>query len=572
MSENCATVNDETKHILKDLTPPKPKLLNSTINMVPINDVNLTTSGTMNSISGFPAVNSLPQLSSAPVSTTQIPTLTASQIQQAMANIQLNNPNIATITPGINSTNYNIPPVSTLDPNILSTAGINIQKPVLQPVQIPNVGTTIPNLCGIQGQDMDLMNWMQKQRIALALSQMQGDLKVMPNSEKNLANMNTFENNFIKMPTNSTTSDSLLNNLNVNINGTQELPLTPQLTTFLGNSSLVPTVQTNQGVNNFSNLNSVLTTSSLNKTSEGITPGINMKCASNLGNFQSSNIQQIQAMVENQQKQYVNNQLSAAAQLLRQHGIRATIGTEPISGKETETINQSTLLQRIVASKVNPKIQIVPNALSEEECNEIINFIQDRLESSKISMKKSTSNSDINEIDKDNEITNSDQFCKSLTACIQPEETPLIKMIERRLALLVDTPIINLEPILVHKYDNGGYIKEHHDGETRSSTICVFLETISSGGELDFPYAGIKIKPKKGFAVIWPNINEEDKIDHTTIHAVNIVNEDTALYLLYLHVNKSPARMHHEAYSAVKQIVERESLPIPDTVQHISYS
>ncbi|KAK9173705.1 hypothetical protein CmeUKMEL1_06685 [Cryptosporidium meleagridis] len=688
MSENNSNVNEETKNVIRGVTPPEPKLLGTYINMVPISESDSSKLGTNNLLQGQTSETGTKSdnvQSGKPgngATATNIPTsqfpmsaMNMEQLQQFMMRMQINaskdqiSPgttntpslglglgsgipaqtlgatlNFNNMIPSSATTSYNIPPVGALDPNVLASLGLNVQKPTLQPIQFPNMQAGVPNLCGIQGQDLNLATWMQKQKIALALSELQ-------NNTQTASNTNSAES---KQPPSSTSVSTAPQNLDQATNaghslgslsgilgslgtptgvngvmpGSANLPvgaapatqsqLTPQLAAFLGNPNLIPAKDTGLS----SHTANQISNAALGSLS-GI-PGIGAVAGMNLGAGAVPNVRnavipetiqpnimqpatdmsKIEAMIKQQQQQFVANQLNAAAQLLRQHGIQATIGTEPLDNNNSEIDvsknKKPALLQRIVASKVNPKIFIIPNALNQDECDEIISLVQDRLEDSKISIaKKESKKSETDEIkdektddqDYKKEQDEDEDFCRSSTACIQPGETPLIRQIENRLGILVDSSNLYMEPILVHKYSVNDYIKEHHDGDTRTHTISVFLSDVENGGELDFPYAGIKIKPKKGLAVVWPNIDSQGKLDYTTVHAVNKITQSAvedskdenqteeskehtestpSSYLLYLHVNKEPVRLGFEASQAMQQVIQSENIKTDDSPKVIT--
>ncbi|KAL3129211.1 prolyl 4-hydroxylase alpha subunit [Cryptosporidium hominis] len=704
MSENNSSVNEETKNVIRGVTPPEPKLLGTYINMVPISESDTSKLETNNLLqgqtsgTGITADNAQVGKPGSGVTVTNIPTsqfpmsaMNMEQLQQFMLRMQINASkdqippgtantpslglglssgipaqtlgatlNLNNMIPSSTTTSYNIPPVGALDPNVLASLGLNVQKPTLQPIQFPNMQAGVPNLCGIQGQDLNLATWMQKQKIALALSELQNNTQTVSNTNsaeskqspssasasnsvsvapQNLGQATNAGNSLgslagisgipgnLGAPTGVTGVMPGSANLPVGTASAAQSQLTPQLAAFLGNPNLIPTKDTGSSSQTANQISSAAlgslggipgigTAAGMNISGMNI-PGMNLGAGAipNMGNAvipesiqpnimqPTTDMSKIEAMIKQQQQQFIASQLNAAAQLLRQHGIQATIGTEPLNNNSEIDISKNkkpALLQRIVASKVNPKIFIIPNALNQDECDEIISLVQDRLEDSKISIaKKESMKSETDEIkdektdgqDYKNEQDEDKDFCRSSTACIQPEETPLIRQIENRLGILVDSSNLYMEPILVHKYSVNDYIKEHHDGDNRTHTISVFLSDVENGGELDFPYAGIKIKPKKGLAVVWPNIDSQGKLDYTTVHAVNKMTQVTvedckdenqtkeskehpesppSSYLLYLHVNKEPVRLGFEASQAMQQVIQSENLKTDDSPKVIT--
>ena len=47
----------------------------------------------------------------------------------------------------------------------------------------------------------------------------------------------------------------------------------------------------------------------------------------------------------------------------------------------------------------------------------------------------------------------------------------------------------------------------------------IYLNDVEEGGETEFTKLNVKIKPKRGRAVIWGNMTSDNKVDHNTMHA-----------------------------------------------------
>ncbi|XP_069111252.1 uncharacterized protein [Argopecten irradians] len=57
-----------------------------------------------------------------------------------------------------------------------------------------------------------------------------------------------------------------------------------------------------------------------------------------------------------------------------------------------------------------------------------------------------------------------------------------------------------------------------NDLRDRMGTILVYLQDVEEGGETMFPELGIWVKPKKGRALVWNNMNEDGKCEPMSIH------------------------------------------------------
>ncbi|XP_060067036.1 prolyl 4-hydroxylase subunit alpha-1-like [Ylistrum balloti] len=56
------------------------------------------------------------------------------------------------------------------------------------------------------------------------------------------------------------------------------------------------------------------------------------------------------------------------------------------------------------------------------------------------------------------------------------------------------------------------------DQRDRMATILVYLQDVEEGGETMFPELGIWVKPRKGRALVWNNMNEDGKCEPMSVH------------------------------------------------------
>ena len=102
------------------------------------------------------------------------------------------------------------------------------------------------------------------------------------------------------------------------------------------------------------------------------------------------------------------------------------------------------------------------------------------------------------------------------------EADPIAKRVQDRIMELTMIPINHTEYMEIVKYDVGGHFEEHHDviatqGHQRCGhrimTVYIFLNTVQEGGELVFNELEITVTPKKGTAVIYQNVLDDDNFD-----------------------------------------------------------
>ena len=89
-------------------------------------------------------------------------------------------------------------------------------------------------------------------------------------------------------------------------------------------------------------------------------------------------------------------------------------------------------------------------------------------------------------------------------------------MLKSKVSRFFGVPITKMEDVQILRYEPGQQYKPHFDGcddgcdsgknLDRTQTIFVYLSDVESGGETAFPNAGKRVKPKKGRALHWFNI------------------------------------------------------------------
>lgn len=96
-------------------------------------------------------------------------------------------------------------------------------------------------------------------------------------------------------------------------------------------------------------------------------------------------------------------------------------------------------------------------------------------------------------------------------------------------------PQNNYESFQILRYQEGEFYRSHHDSSGspikiaghRILTFFLYLNDVEEGGETHFTRLGISVKPKKGRALVWPSVLNEDP-------------------------TKSDVRMYHEAKTVLK--------------------
>ena len=103
------------------------------------------------------------------------------------------------------------------------------------------------------------------------------------------------------------------------------------------------------------------------------------------------------------------------------------------------------------------------------------------------------------------------------------------KAVMQRLSNLTGIDDINSEYLQLLKYETGQFYKTHHDyiaqhlkrqQGVRILTVYLYLNDVEAGGGTNFPELDITVMPKRGRALLWPSVMNDDptKKDWRTTH------------------------------------------------------
>ncbi|WP_299019845.1 2OG-Fe(II) oxygenase [uncultured Tepidimonas sp.] len=163
---------------------------------------------------------------------------------------------------------------------------------------------------------------------------------------------------------------------------------------------------------------------------------------------------------------------------------------------------------RIVTVHVSlrrPRLAVLGNVLSDEECAALIRAAEPRLKRSRTVQTKTGG-----------EELNADRTSDGMF--FRRGESPLIQRIEARLSRLVHWPVENGEGLQVLRYRPGAEYKPHYDyfdpnapgtariterGGQRVATLVIYLNEPVRGGGTTFPDVGLEVMPQRGHAVFF---------------------------------------------------------------------
>jgi prolyl 4-hydroxylase len=156
----------------------------------------------------------------------------------------------------------------------------------------------------------------------------------------------------------------------------------------------------------------------------------------------------------------------------------------------------------------------IPQLLSREECQRLIEAIDQSLQPSTVTRGSS-------------------DYRTSRTCHLRHQHPELSKELDQRFADLLGVDPKCSEPIQGQRYDVGEYFKEHTDwfapgtkeystntrnGGQRTWTIMVYLNAVELGGETLFKRLGRSFVPAIGMALAWNNLLVDGSPNPFTLH------------------------------------------------------
>ncbi|MGC2697159.1 MAG: 2OG-Fe(II) oxygenase, partial [Candidatus Angelobacter sp.] len=167
-----------------------------------------------------------------------------------------------------------------------------------------------------------------------------------------------------------------------------------------------------------------------------------------------------------------------------------------------------------------PRIVLLGNVLSDEECDALIAYCEPRLAPSLV---VADANGNIQK----------HQNRTSHDVSLRRGETEIIARIESRLAALAQWPVEYGEGMQFLRYGVAEEYRAHFDwmdpnlpgmrkhmeaGGQRLGTFVLYLSKVESGGGTSFPAIGLEVIPRKGGAVFFVNTNSQHEPDHLALH------------------------------------------------------
>ena len=130
--------------------------------------------------------------------------------------------------------------------------------------------------------------------------------------------------------------------------------------------------------------------------------------------------------------------------------------------------------------------------------------------------------------------TSHNAWCTTKNGCREDE---IAQQIMDRIGNVTNIPSYHFEDFQILKYEDGQHYRAHHDYIShqkdrqcgpRILTFFLYLSDVDAGGGTNFPNLGpLTIMPKKGRALLWPSVRDDDpmSMDPRTRHeALDVEN------------------------------------------------
>jgi prolyl 4-hydroxylase len=123
--------------------------------------------------------------------------------------------------------------------------------------------------------------------------------------------------------------------------------------------------------------------------------------------------------------------------------------------------------------------------------------------------------------------------------------------ITKKICKLLNKELDHLELPQVARYNMQQEYKPHYDafkiedkliytknGGQRIATVLIYLKDVNDGGETDFPKLNIKIKPRKGTALVFFPATTDGKLDENALHSALPAKKDNEKYIVQIWVRE----------------------------------
>ena len=164
-----------------------------------------------------------------------------------------------------------------------------------------------------------------------------------------------------------------------------------------------------------------------------------------------------------------------------------------------------------------PWVVTFDNFLTDDEVNALIDTVEGTWE-------RSTDTGSANEFGEVGRVLSTGRTSSNAWCRHKCESHPDVQRVQQKITEVTGIPSGHSESFQVLQYDLGQKYNAHMDygGFTQGDRTCgpriltffLYLSDVEEGGETAFPLLNIAVKPKKGKALLWPSVKDDDLIRH----------------------------------------------------------
>mmetsp|Transcript_32732 Transcript_32732/g.49327 ORF Transcript_32732/g.49327 Transcript_32732/m.49327 type:complete len:452 (+) Transcript_32732:87-1442(+) len=138
-----------------------------------------------------------------------------------------------------------------------------------------------------------------------------------------------------------------------------------------------------------------------------------------------------------------------------------------------------------------------------------------------IGFERSTNQGAVNDLGEQERVVSTTRTSSNAWCVQQCENQPEVRSVSRRIEDVTGVPQKNYESFQILNYGVNEFYRMHHDSSgsenvppgNRILTFFLYLSDVEEGGETQFNKLGVKglkVKPKKGRALIWPSVKDDN--------------------------------------------------------------
>jgi len=176
-----------------------------------------------------------------------------------------------------------------------------------------------------------------------------------------------------------------------------------------------------------------------------------------------------------------------------------------------------------------PWVMVFDNFLSSDEADALIRG------GNMVGFERSTDQGSVNELGEREKLVSMTRTSSNAWCVRQCEELPEVKRVTARIEDVTGIDRDHYESFQILEYGLNQFYRMHHDSSDgkklqpdgpRILTFFLYLSDVEEGGETHFNKLDISVKPKKGRALVWPSVKDEDpdRMDPRMYHeAKNVI-------------------------------------------------